>query len=587
MMKRIGGPTGPCGKRAQAMRRVCLYLAVVMGLALALVVGTASPALAEVNGKPRLEATILGSNEFVAGQEGTLQVSVLNTGTFQGDVADPNDSVMAFGYTTTAGAILAPPCTTAIGIKATLESPTSAIQAVSGPIGIGTLSRGQTIPQPLTLTIRAGKDAEAGEYSLDLELDYQYLDDVDWLNCPVEESPYYEPQFEFHWRQVTQTQKITVRIVGSYFSVTNVETNSINAGSTGSITATIENSGHGAASEVRAEIAPGNDLASVGNKVFLSDLRGGESKEAKFRVTVAPEAVAETAPLDIILHYKDEGGVARQAVINIAVPIGAAEDYFLAAVTQTKELWAGSTGTVTLTIDDNAAGNVQEVTAEIVPGEYFIPVDKASFLGDMKQGGTTTTQFKVSVSPDAIVKQSPLNIMVKYKDENNMARQTLVTLGVQLNTEPEFEIEPTRADSALAPGAKRTIEIPIKNVSDYTLYDTVLRINLADPFSTAPFSTNDDTAYVGTLQPGESGSAQFKITVDSDTLPKVYMLDVEVKYWDSSGDSYTSKPMVTTVDVQAPPRFSVKTIIIISVIAGIVGGVFYTKRRRMKLASHQ
>jgi hypothetical protein len=586
MMKRPTGVT-KWSKWERTINRDWLCLAVVMTSALAWVVGTASPVLAAVHGEPRLEATVLCSNEFVAGQSGVLQVTLLNTGTFRGDVADPNDSVMAFGYSGPTGAILAPPCTTAIGVTATLESSTHLIQVVSGPIGVGSLSRGQSTPQPLTLEIRVADDAEAGEYCLELDAEYQYLDRVDWLNWPVEESPYYEPAFEFHWKHERQTQEVPIEVVGTYFSVTNVTTNLIAAGGTGTITATIKNSGDKDASEITAEITPGGDFVAVGNNIFLGDLRSGESGAAEFSVTVAPEAVAEAAPLAIDLRYKDENGVARQAVINIGIPIGAAEDSFLVTDVQTKELWAGSTGTVTLTLENNAAGDARQVTAEIVPGEYLVPVDKASFLGDMVNGDTTTTQFKVSVSQDAIAKRSPLDIMVKYRDENNIPRQSVVTLGIQVNAEPEFEIEPTQSADTLVPGANITIEIPVKNVSDYTLYDTVLRINLADPFSTAPFSTNDDTAYVGTLQAGERGSAKFKITVDNDALPKRYMLDVEVKYWDSSGTSYTSKSMVTTIDVQQPPRISVRTIIIIAAIAGVIGGLLYARRRRQKLASRQ
>jgi hypothetical protein len=562
------------------VRKLCFCLLVTVVPALFL--GTTTPVLA-VQGRPQLEATVVGSNEFAPGQTGPIQIMLQNRGVFSGAVADPDDKVMALGYSSPTGVILVPPCTTAVGVTATLQSPTSSIQVVNGPVGIGTLPRGQSMPQPITFELRVGKEAQAKTYCLELELEYQYLDHVDWLNAPQKESPYYEPEFKFHWSQAEETQDISVEIVGTYFSVTNVETKSIRAGATGTISTTVENNGAREASDITAEIAPGGIFVPVDNQVFLGDLAGGESRIAEFKVTVSPEAIAEASPLDIVIKYKDENDVPRQTLITVGIPIGAAENDFLVTEVKTEGVCAGSIGTITLTLEKNVAGEAHEVTAEIVPGEYFVPVDKASFLGDMKNGEPVITQFRVSVSEDAIVKTSPLDIMIKYKDADNVARQALVTVGIQVKAEPEFEVEPILANRNLTPGAKTIIEIPIKNVSEYTVKDAVARINVVNPFSTAPFSTTDDTAYIGMLQPGESGTAKFKITVDADAVPKAYALEVEVKYIDSLGNSYTSKSMMTTVTVQPSPRLSRRTIIIISLVAAaILIVLFRTRARRRK-----
>ena len=161
----------------------------------------------------------------------------------------------------------------------------------------------------------------------------------------------------------------------------------------------------------------------VDKGAFLGDLGGGESRAAAFKVTVAPEAIAKTSPVDILIKYKDENNVARQTTVSIGVPVGAVQKDFSVTDVKTEGIRAGATGIITLTLQDEAAGNAYEVTAELVPGAYFIPVDVRSFLGDLKNGGSSTTQFKVSVSKDAIAKTSPLDIMIKYNDSNNIQRQ--------------------------------------------------------------------------------------------------------------------------------------------------------------------
>ena len=543
---------------------------------------TGTPVVAPEAGEPQLESTLIGNNEFTVGQSSALQIMVQNKGLFTGQKRNPNDSVTPLGYSSSVG-VAQLPRTTAFGITATLKSSTQSIQIVSGSAGIGTLSVGMSMPQPTTYQLRVAEDAQPGTYQLELELEYQFLDTVVWLNPGPTGQPYYASNYKYTWNEKIQTQEISIKVTGTCFSVQSVKTEAIRAGATGTITATIENSGDAKVTKVTAEIVPGGDLVPVDKGVFLGDLNSGESKVAAFRVTVSPEVIAKTSPLDIAVNYDDENGVARQTVMSIGVPIEAGEDDFLVTRVETEGVRAGTTGIITVTLKNNTAGQAHGVSAEILPGGYFVPVDKGSFLGDIKNGDSGTTQFKVSIAQDAIAKTSPLDILIKYKDENNVPLQATVTIGVPVEQEPEFEIQSVKIDGKLTPGAERVIEIPIKNVSDYELQDAIARINIVDPFATAPFSTTDDTAYIGTLQPGENGTGKFKISVDAEALPKAYVVEVEIKYWDSFGNSYISQPVKAIITVQPPSGLTVTTIVLISVIAIVlIIGILYFVRRSKK-----
>ena len=448
--------------------RFWLIILLVLAL-LASVAGTTASVLAAVKGKPNLEVTVVGSQELTVGQVGAFQIMVQNIGTFSGDVEDPADQVMALGYLTATGVTLVPPCTTAVGVTATLTSGSSSIEVVSGAASIGTLSRGMSTTQPITFQLYIHKDAQPGTYKLDLKLEYQYLNDVDWLN-PGEASP----QFEFHWGKRVQQEQISITVVGTYFS---------------------------------------------------------------------------------------------------------------AVITQTEGIRAGATGIITVDIQNSGASEAYDVTAEIVPGTSISPIGPASFLGDVPGNSSVTTQLKVSVSKEAIAKSSPVGILVKYKDERDVPRQSLLTVGVMVEGKLNFEVQTIQVDGSLTPGSERVITIPIVNAGDYEAKDAVAKINIVNPFATAPFSTTDDTAYIGTLQPGESGLARFRISVDADAVPKPYILEVEVKYWDSLGNSYTSDTMRATVTVQQPSGVSTMTIILISLaVVAFVVVLFNVVRRRRKRA---
>jgi hypothetical protein len=242
--------------------------------------------------------------------------------------------------------------------------------------------------------------------------------------------------------------------------------------------------------------------------------------------------------------------------------------YFSAVVIQTEGIRAGATGTITVDIQNSGASEAYDVTAEIVPGGSVSPIGQASFLGDMPGDSSITTQFKAAVSKEAIAKSSSVSVLVKYKDDRDIPRQSLLSVGVAIEGKLDFEIQPVQVDGSLTPGSERVITIPIVNVGAYEAEDAIARINIVNPFAVAPFSTTDDTAYLGTLEPGESGLARFNIGVDSDALAKPYILEVQVEYWDSSGNSYISDTMRATVTVEQPSGLSTTAIVLIS-----VGGV--------------
>jgi hypothetical protein len=274
------------------------------------------------------------------------------------------------------------------------------------------------------------------------------------------------------------------------------------------------------------------------------------------------------------------GSRVQQVQISITV-VGT---YFSAVITQTEGVRAGATGIITVDIQNSGASEAYDTTAEIVPGASISPIGPASFLGDVAGNSSVTTQFKVSISKEAVAKNSSVNILIKYKDDKDVPRQSLLTVGVMVEGELNFEVQPIQVDGRLTPGSDRVISIPIVNAGDYEAKDAVAKINIVNPFATAPFSTTDDTAYIGTLQPGESGLAKFRIRVDADAVPKPYILEVEVQYWDSLGNSYASDTMRATVTVQQPSRLSTLAIVLISVAVVVFVVVLLNVVRRRKRA---
>lgn len=254
----------------------------------------------------------------------------------------------------------------------------------------------------------------------------------------------------------------------------------------------------------------------------------------------------------------------EQRTETIPVRIRVGGSYFSAVKTEAEGMRPGATGSVTVVLA-NDGETAYDVTAEVLPSGNFVPVDRASYFGTVEQGARVTTEFKVAVSREAIAKTSPLTIKVSYTDKRDMAQSAEVTAGVDVAPKVGFEVVSVVLDSPMEPGAKREMSISIKNTSLTSITDAIARINAIDPFS-----STDDSAFIGDMAAGELKVAKFQIAADDDATVKAYGIDVEVKYRDGNGDVYTSDVMKAYLDVTPRRGLPLQTALLIAVL--LVGG---------------
>jgi len=108
------------------------------------------------------------------------------------------------------------------------------------------------------------------------------------------------------------------------------------------------------------------------------------------------------------------------------------------------------------------------------------------------------------------------------------------------------------------------------------VYSAQARISAVDPFT-----SNDDTAFLGTIAPGEVKEATFEISVDSTATQKEYGLDSEVRYRDALDNSIISDPIKVRIEVVE--RSNTLLFLLIAIIAlGIIAGGYYYYQRRQK-----
>jgi len=220
----------------------------------------------------------------------------------------------------------------------------------------------------------------------------------------------------------------------------------------------------------------------------------------------------------------------------------------------------------------------------------------------LKSGDKTQSplKFTLKIGEHAPAGTYPLNLNISYDYQDNVRvyASTLVTSGVSPTlanfresyiyqkanqTLPIMVIVKRQADfeilnnsGELSAGDKKApISATYKNIGEDPIKDAVARLSIFKPFS-----STDDQAFIGTLQPGEEKTVVFRLDVDSDATPKEYGINSEIKYTDVNGDSVVSESMKIPIIVKAASASLLMPAAIVLIIILAAGGYMYRKKQK-------
>jgi S-layer domain len=153
-----------------------------------------------------------------------------------------------------------------------------------------------------------------------------------------------------------------------------------------------------------------------------------------------------------------------------------------------------------------------------------------------------------------------------------------VTFGVPIGGKIEFSVvsDPVQ----IRPGERRTIEVVYKNTGSAEVFRAQARLSAVDPFT-----SSDDTAFLGDMKPGESIIARYEVNADSAATIKTYGLDTEVRYRDSLDNPQISETMKVEMDVVASQGmlsqlFNPLVLAVLGLL--ILGGAYYILKYRKR-----
>ncbi|MFB6147550.1 MAG: CARDB domain-containing protein, partial [Candidatus Nanohaloarchaea archaeon] len=141
---------------------------------------------------------------------------------------------------------------------------------------------------------------------------------------------------------------------------------------------------------------------------------------------------------------------------------------------------------------------------------------------------------------------------------------------------PQFRI--MEVNSTLVTGGTGKIVLEVKNTGSVESGST--RVRVLDS-SDLPFSFDSASRYVGTLQPGQTGTAVFTVTTEAGAVPKNYLLDFEVRGVKDTQVFVADR----TIELEVGKGASSSTPVVPVVAALLVlGGAAYLFRDRLRQA---
>jgi len=212
-------------------------------------------------------------------------------------------------------------------------------------------------------------------------------------------------------------------------------------------------------------------------------------------------------------------------------------------------------------------------------------------------------KFTIKIGEHAPAGEYPLNLSITYDYQDNVrvyasklvsndgvstlanyqvsyvygkANQT-VPITVKVKEQADFLIaNATDAAPAISAGDKKAeISATYRNVGEQPVRDAVARLSIFKPFS-----STDDQAFIGDLQPGEEMTVKFRVDVDSDATPKNYGINSEIKYTDVNGATVISESMKIPVEVKAKATSLLMPALVVLIIIAVAGGYLYRRKQK-------
>ncbi len=338
--------------------------------------------------------------------------------------------------------------------------------------------------------------------------------------------------------------------------------------------------------DVMAMLSFDNPLIQAENAPYLGHFEKGDVKQALFYVKATAPAGAYRACL--ILKYKNTLGdevVSEKHYFEVL--INSLEPLKIVKV-ETRNVGVGLKGDVIIDVKNKMSCPVSDITFFVISSESTItPVSSSYFINELEPGEIEQAKFRLSVSGDAVSGLHRLYLVERYDLGNAKDLVSVTEIPVFVESKMAY-FEILSIQSNLYPDETGDVIVKIRNAGSLTVHNAVVKLELNPPLTIAGGSslssligqTQPGLYFIGTLKPGDTAVAKFKVDVDKDAGAGFYPVNIVIEYYDDEGYKHTSSPITVSVEVKEKPLITplMATAIALAVIGLAIAGRFARER---------
>jgi hypothetical protein len=276
----------------------------------------------------------------------------------------------------------------------------------------------------------------------------------------------------------------------------------------------------------------------------------GTSPPITFRVVVDEDAESGTYQLPVRVAYSHDEYISENdgtrdrssEVETFRVPVTIEDRARFDVVDVESNTSVASSGTVSITVENNGSLTARETTFSLASGSPAITVGGAErssrSAGTIEPGERTTLEFSVGASGDADTSAYPLTLSAEYEERNGQRHSTSGST-VSVTPDPEQSFAVSELTSDLAVGDDGELSGVVTNTGTRPVEGVVLT------WASEQRNVNPtETEYaVGRLEPGESADFEFNVEVSDAARSGPRQFSFVTEYENDQGDERTSEPL--------------------------------------------
>ncbi|WP_456475006.1 COG1361 S-layer family protein [Candidatus Pyrohabitans sp.] len=240
---------------------------------------------------------------------------------------------------------------------------------------------------------------------------------------------------------------------------------------------------------------------------------------------------------------------------------------------------------IVVKVHNSGEAVAKNVRARLITDGPFKPSysnKNLAYLGRLDAGTEQTATFYLDVEETARPGNYVLPLLLSYEDLRNNRFEVQEEVNIIVEPKPYFDVVGTKLVPELPkPGERALLYLDIKNIGHENGESVDVRVvrEAGQPFS---FDIRSD--FIGTLKPGETGTAALEFDIDKDAIPKEYLLRLIVR---ATGDTEKGDTNIYTQELKAPVSVgkggkSSNSLRYAALLAGIAvaAGLLYRRRKQ-------